>query len=541
MPKHTLQPDDQNITVSFQSLKNWMEDSLDIFRDELIQLLYPLFIHTYFDLIIQNKDSVEFFNTFKNEFPDKKSEISMFQSIHDVYHLRENQMAMTYRSNKYHIKIGKYAFDLFMSYLEENNLTQILKLVSHYFDIKVYIGSKKEESEGLVGPIPENTPVNLATSLFTKECEEAILNDEKYKYDHVETFVQQLKKQRDQDEKSINPNANYINAEIEKLKDLCKKIGVNKSNLPSICCYTVHNTYDKLTCSEISDDLKFIALGYQDSYIEVHSLSEPMKKLKTSSELGKSDQEDIYDDIGNTYKLVGHSGPVYGVKFFPGNNRLLSCSQDCTTRLWHLDLMTCIAVYKSHVFPIWTIDISSNDRHFMTGSADRTVCVWDIASLKPVRLLVSALSDVTCVKFHPNGNYVFYGSTDMKIRMHNIQDGALLRTFSGHTDGLVCIAISHCGKFMLSGGRDKQVILWDINLGKHIIKFTGHEDVVFSVGFCYFGSVLVSAGGDNTIRLWDRSDVKGSCLGVYSTKTTTIQCVKFGYRNIISAVGPKTN
>ncbi|KAM0677558.1 Transcription initiation factor TFIID subunit 5 [Binucleata daphniae] len=537
MQRNALQPDDPSIISSFSALKTWVEDSLDLFRKELTQLLYPLFIHIYFDLINAQKPSEPFFNAFKNEFTHKKSELVLFESIKDVLHLRENALATSYRTTKYKMKMGKYAFDLFISYLEENSLTQILKLVSHHFDINVYIGAKKEESDGLTGTdIQNDAEINLQTSIVTRECEESILNDEKYKYDTLEAFVHQLKKQRDPNRVSFKPNASYIVSEIEKLKDICKRVSVNKNNLPSICCYTVFNAGDRLTCSEISDDTKFIALGYHDSVIEIHSLADPLMKLKSSAELGKT--EEFYENIGHTAKLVGHSGPVYSIKFFTGNKSLISSSQDCTIRLWSLELFKCIAVYKSHVFPVWSVDVSIDNFYFASGSADRTACLWSITNSKPVRLYSSALSDVTVVRFHTNGNFVFAGSSDSKIRMHCNQDGALVRIFNGHNDGITCLAVSHCGKFLLSGSGDKSVILWDIQSGKSIYQYAGHTKVVYSVHFCYYGSVIASCGADNTVRLWDRSDAKGNCLGVYHTKNTPLFDVKFGYRNILSVVGP---
>lgn len=546
--KHTIHPDDPSIIASFQAFKTWTEDTLDVFKPELIQLLYPLFVHIYLDLVVTHRGS-EFFNIFANDFPHKKQEISMLSSITDPLHVRESSFAQNYRTNKYRVKMGKYAFDLFMRYLEDNSLSQILKIISHYFDIKVYVG-KKEESEGLVGPIVDNEAVvNLQTSLFTKETEEAILNDEKYKHDHLENFVQQFKKQQTA-RVMTKPNATFIISEIEKLKDLCKKVSVGRSYLPSICCYTVHNTYDGLTCAEISNDCRFIGLGYRDSVIEVHALAEPLRRLKTSVGLGIADtgikddkkkgDTDLFEDIGQTARLIGHAGPIYSLKFFQGNKSLLSCSQDCTIRLWSLELLTCMAVYKSHVFPVWSIDVADN-YYFASGSADRTACIWSVPGSKPERLFVSALSDVTVVKFHPNSNYLFTGSTDTKIRMHSVHDGGLLRLFSGHTDGITCLAVSHCGKLLLSGSRDKTVILWDITSGKIVLKLIGHEKVIYDVGFCYFGSLIISTGADNTVRLWDRSDPKGTCLGVYTTNNTPLFCGKFGYRNIVAVVGPYAN
>lgn len=38
----------------FSKLKKWSFDSLDIYRDELSQVLYPMFIHCFLDLIAKN-------------------------------------------------------------------------------------------------------------------------------------------------------------------------------------------------------------------------------------------------------------------------------------------------------------------------------------------------------------------------------------------------------------------------------------------------------------------------------------------------------
>lgn len=36
-----------------------------------------------------------------------------------------------------------------------------------------------------------------------------------------------------------------ITAEIDSLKNLNHRIPLNESSLPSICCYTFHNTHDR--------------------------------------------------------------------------------------------------------------------------------------------------------------------------------------------------------------------------------------------------------------------------------------------------------
>lgn len=45
---------DSAYELMFSKLKKWSYNSLDIYRDELGQILYPMFIHCFLDLIAKN-------------------------------------------------------------------------------------------------------------------------------------------------------------------------------------------------------------------------------------------------------------------------------------------------------------------------------------------------------------------------------------------------------------------------------------------------------------------------------------------------------
>lgn len=531
---------------SFVKLKCWIEDSLDLFKNDLLPLLYPIYLHIYFDLIAQEQYEAakKFFNSYKEDFPEKFEELKVFATVNMPQHLHENALVFGFRTNKYFIVMGRYAYDLLINFLEENNLIYILKIMNQYMEIKAQSGVKSGEQKTGIDAYVENHPLDLNTSLVSVECEESVLASEQYRYDHLETYVLQLKKQRESKkvDSKIKPSPSQINAQIEKLKDLCKRVSLNKNYLPSICCYTVQNTYEGMSCSELSSDSTLLACGYADSYIDIYSLTKtPLKRLKNTSELSKIDikgKDEKFDEIGETTRLIGHSGPIYALRFCSANKYLISGSADGTIRLWSLDLFKTICVYKAHTFPIWTVDFAPNDFFFASGGADRQAIVWCIKSNKPERLFLTSLSDVTVVKFHSNGNYLFTGSSDHKIRMHQLEPAKMVRVFTGHSDSITCIDISHDGKYMVSGSKDKSVLLWDIESSKVLTKFLGHESTVYSVSFSYFGNIICSSAADNSVRLWDKSDSSGSCLGTYYTKSTPIQCAKFGYRNIISCVGP---
>lgn len=539
----------------YTKLRQWVEDSLDAFKNDLSNLLFPVYTHLYFDLISKGREAEakRFLDAHKGDFERMHAvEMEQIEMVKDLSHLKENPVAQAFLSNKYHLNMGKYAFDLFISFLEANNLVIILKIVNQFLDIKVFTGKISEEAVdiGIIGATKfefNKTPVMHGVHYVSPRVEELVTSEEQYKYEYLDQFLALLKKKKSENAPSQDriptppQGSSQIAAEIEKLRDLAKRINVGRSHLPSVCCYTVHNTFEGLSCAEFSPDMKILALGYKDSYIELHSLTgDGLTRLKPSVYLrgpeirtGKADES--RDDVGKVVRLIGHSGPVYSVKFFGNKRFLLSCSQDSTIRLWSMDTFSAIAVYKGHFFPVWAIDIAQNDYYFASGSSDRTACVWSVESAKPVRLFASALSDVMCVKFHPNGNYLFTGSCDFKIRMHDVQSGDLVRLFVGHKDAVMCLDVSSCGKTLVSGGKDKTVQVWDISTGSRLFKLAGHEGFVYSVGVSHFCPLIVSSGGDNTVRVWDR--YAGALLSTHHTKSTPIIRSVFGYRNIISCAG----
>jgi len=47
-----------------------------------------------------------------------------------------DQLAATFRSGKFHLKMSSYSFELLISFLQENNLMLMLKLINQYLDIE---------------------------------------------------------------------------------------------------------------------------------------------------------------------------------------------------------------------------------------------------------------------------------------------------------------------------------------------------------------------------------------------------------------------
>ncbi|RLV95544.1 Transcription initiation factor TFIID subunit 5 [Spathaspora sp. JA1] len=519
-------------TITYSMLRRWVDSSLDLYKPELSRVLYPLFIHCFLELISKGFDveSKVFFDKFKSDHLILHGvEVNKFAGLALPEHLQENELAMAYRNHKYRILVSKTSLNLLLYFLHENEAVGggiLIGIINQYLDPVISINRPdKVDREGEANPeegIPEYVTNTNEVEKFNeqgiklgklpiepevhKEIEaELKIKDEKIDAINGKTLTEEFQEMTKPESDSPTreslplPLKDYgdIRRMILQVEDSRSKIslGAIQASAPSVCMYTFHNTNNDMTCIDFNDDSNMVAAGFHDSYIKLWSLDG--KPLKSVFKKDRHRHE-------NVRKLIGHSGPVYGVSFSPDNKFLLSCSEDKTVRLWSLDTYTALASYKGHNQPIWDVKFSPLGHYFVTASHDQTARLWATDHIYPLRIFAGHINDVDCVEFHPNSNYVFTGSSDKTCRMWDVQTGHCVRIFMGHTNPVNCIAVSPDGRWLASAGEDNVVNLWDIGTGRRLKTMKGHgRSSIYSLAFSRDGTVLVSGSADNSVRVWD--------------------------------------
>jgi len=265
-----------------------------------------------------------------------------------------------------------------------------------------------------------------------------------------------------------------------------------------------------------SRDHELMAYGTMDSYIRVWQIEGKPLRSKLHGDTEKV----------NNRKLIGHSGPVYGLSFSDatataGHNLyedegkpapetdsklLLSSSADGTIRLWSLDVWTCLCIYKGHQGPVSQVLWGPHGHYFLSGGWDKTVRVWMQDHASAQRLLVGHDTSISAIAWHPNGIYVFSASdeTDKSIRMWSVQKGDCVRVFTGHADYITALECAPNGKILASADTGGNIFFWDLEKGTRIKRCRGHgKGGIPSLSFSVESNVLVSGGLDGTVRLWD--------------------------------------
>ncbi|KAI8090980.1 WD40-repeat-containing domain protein [Gilbertella persicaria] len=457
------QADAESAIAAYDTIREWILSALDIYKSDLYPLLYPLFIYTFLDLKSAGRveHAHQLLENYKHDHLDThKEDIEIMAASSTPSHLE----------TKYSIRIPSIPFELFFQYIKDKQLSSLIRIVKHHLNIHIITGKLTPASAG--GSMDEDV-MNVDMAKVKKE-EEEIEDDTLLDTVHLPTH-----------------HSADIQAELESLSDLRKRVALGSAALPSVCLCTFYNTHNQLNCITISKDATLVAGGFSESFIKIWSLKG--KKLQ-----GKLEQE------GTDYKkLIGHSGPIYGISFSHDNKYLISCSEDQTVRLWCLETYKNVVVYKSHNYPIWDIDFGPYGFYFATASHDRTARLWSCDHVNPLRIFAGHLSDVNTVRFHPNSKYVVTGSSDRTARLWDVQRGSCVRVFTGHTGSIHTVAVSPNGRLMASGGEDKSIILWDLGTGKKLKSMTGHTGFIYSVSFNSDSTVLVSGSADGTVRVWD--------------------------------------
>ncbi|PWW80238.1 WD40 repeat-like protein [Tuber magnatum] len=520
---------------AYSHLKNWIENSLDIYKPELRRLLFPVFVHSFLQLVKEGhtKPSQSFFAEHSVEHAAAHADDLMkLKAISLPQHIDDDHLARLYRENKYKVNFSSTTSNLLIHFLEEtedNGGRVILRIINDHIEMKTIIGrptmfGEEEgilgEDEGIAGhtsghsesgailPVIRLGPLPMPAD-FMADVEDELREEDAAGGDFsvglLDEFHKNIKREESEDSlmRGHLPLPPYTGVDIEREVRLVKESrekmklsGAPAPALPSVLMYTFHNTNDGLQCVDFSEDGTIAAGGFAESYVRIFSLNgKPLVSIIPTEN---------FPVAPKTRRLIGHSGPIYGVSISPDKKYILSCSEDKSVRLWSLDTYTALVSYKGHDSPVWDVRFGPYGHYFATASHDHTARLWSCDHIYPLRIFAGHLDDVDTVIFHPNSAYVFTGSTDKTIRMWDVQTGNSVRLFTGHTGPIMALTISPDGKWLASTGIDSTIMLWDIANGKRLKIMRGHgKTSIYSLTFSMEGTILLSGGADNTVRCWD--------------------------------------
>ncbi|KAG7603409.1 Transcription initiation factor TFIID subunit 5 [Arabidopsis thaliana] len=544
----------------YSKLRSWAYNSLDLYKHELLRVMYPVFIHCYMDLVGKGhtQEARTFFNSFRKDHEMVHlRDLQKLEGVLSPSHLEEMEFARSLRKSKVNIKFCQYSYELLLQYLHSTVSTLMLGIINEHINFQVYSGQPTSSSDDIEAVTIVGSFQDTANHINQKEIQWGLLEDsledrlektggllsdsEKGQGESKDGDADDSKKRSTEigkqgsslkklkKDKAGNATAKVarletitvspaprvkpelalpvMSTDVEQsiLEDLRNRVQLSSVAMPSVSFYTFVNTHNGLNCSSISHDGSLVAGGFSDSSIKVWDMAKigQAGSGALQAENDSSDQSIRPNGRRSYTLLLGHSGPVYSATFSPPGDFVLSSSADTTIRLWSTKLNANLVCYKGHNYPVWDAQFSPFGHYFASCSHDRTARIWSMDRIQPLRIMAGHLSDVDCVQWHPNCNYIATGSSDKTVRLWDVQTGECVRIFIGHRSMVLSLAMSPDGRYMASGDEDGTIMMWDLSTARCITPLMGHNSCVWSLSYSGEGSLLASGSADCTVKLWD--------------------------------------
>ncbi|KAE8443771.1 hypothetical protein EG329_001365 [Mollisiaceae sp. DMI_Dod_QoI] len=518
----------QKYSKSYTLIRDWAEGNLDVYKFECRRLLWPMFVYSYLELVLNDgsTESEKFFAAFSEPFEKVHAdELRVLATIKVPQHVFDNSIAKLYRNNKYRIPLNTHVYFGLTTFLEQKDNTNeggrlALYLIQTYcelretqrgpldqFSFDAIVNKSRnlniddlDLQEGIEGAftgvsnkdIMDNT-TQLKLGMMAMEPDLALdvraeLEDEDIKNPPppgksslVEEFDHNIKREDSADgptrtEVPLPPSrARDVLMEVQKIKESRDRFRIDTRTGGvgpgvSVCMFTFHNTLDSITCIEFSDDTKLVAVGTEESYIRVwHLAGDTLPSIIASNNTGPPT---------SSRRLVGHSAAVYSVSFSP------SIDSPATS---------------DPLVP------STAPKLLLSSSADKTVRLWSLESWTCLAVYKGHEGPVWNVRWGPHGHYFASCGWDKTVRVWSQDHISYLRMMVGHDTNVNQVAWHPNGAYIFSASdeADKTVRMWSFVTGECVRVFAGHTDFISDLECSPSGKILASADGTGSIILWD--------------------------------------
>ncbi|KAL6215979.1 hypothetical protein ACLB2K_015405 [Fragaria x ananassa] len=127
----------------YAKLRSWTYTSLDLYRHELLRVLYPVFIHCFMDPVAKGhiQEARTFFSSFREDHEMMHlRDLQKLEGVLSPSHLEEMEFAHSLRQSKVNIKICQYSYELLLQFLHESQSTKTFGIINEHINFQVSPG-----------------------------------------------------------------------------------------------------------------------------------------------------------------------------------------------------------------------------------------------------------------------------------------------------------------------------------------------------------------------------------------------------------------
>lgn len=164
----------------YSGLRTWTYSSLDLYKHELLRVLYPVFIHCFMDLVAKGhiQEARNFFNAFREDHEMMHlRDLQKLEGVLTPTHLEEMEFAHSLRQSKFNIKICEYSYELLLQHLHRTQSTTILGIINEHINFQVSPGQPSLISDDPEAVTLSGSSQDAANRINQKEIHWGLLED----------------------------------------------------------------------------------------------------------------------------------------------------------------------------------------------------------------------------------------------------------------------------------------------------------------------------------------------------------------------------
>lgn len=522
----------ENYIRAYSMLRNWADSSLEFYKPELLNIVYPIFIYLFLSLVPKSPVYARrFFDRFSPDFKiSHGSEINRLFSVNSTDHIKENEVANAFQTNRYRVTISRTTLNLLLYFLNENESiggSLIISIINQHLEPNIVetVTSRETVADGIKLINSENgkssadseinsTPVRLGPFPKEEEFSKEVETELKIKDDQEKRQKQQdgaaadgktlLQEYRAMNNEPYNeaanaeaaeptPSTSKVKEETDETNDVKNEHEDDKGSGETVASPP----------SAKSEEKKQHAQGVKGST----ALSEPRDAMMespsiTSLPLPSKTSLDIKLEIQkvresrDAIKLDDLQLALPSVCMYTFHNT----DRDMTSLEFSDDCRLAAAGFQDSQIKIFSLDGSSLSNKL--GDYNKKTNKL-LSNDETTSTLIGHSGTVYSTSFSPDNRYLVSGSEDKTVRLWSMDTQTSLVSYKGHNHPVWDVEFSPLGHYFATASHDHTARLWSCDHIYPLRIFAGHLNDVDCVSFHPNGCYLFTGSSDKTCRMWD--------------------------------------